>query len=237
MFTLIKNAQKNVDEKLTTFFENKTWFLINEFFSTSFSTDLNDIFDVMYSLLMHCSTIITKKMIESMKKLNSNKTFKLNDIINRFLKFVKMIWSMYWYYFFLTCVNRKYYFKIYQKNNTIILRKSDKKQFWHCENMTSNCFIKHDEQDFWINNQQKTVIFDEALWLIIRCTNENLIEQIDEKIILKLFIKQIHKMWKIERNTIMTLLNINIAKIFSMINHVKLFNCVRTIVYYCSLND
>ena len=43
MFTLIKNIQKNVDKKLTTFFENKT-LLVDEFFPISFSADLSDIF-------------------------------------------------------------------------------------------------------------------------------------------------------------------------------------------------
>ena len=43
-----------------------------------------------------------------------------------------------------------------------------------------NYFVKHNEQNFWINNQQKIVIFDETSWLIIRCTNENLIEQINK---------------------------------------------------------
>ena len=61
MFTLIKNVQKGVDKKLTTFFENKTWFLIDEFFPASLSADLNDIFGVMYLMLMHCSAIIMKK--------------------------------------------------------------------------------------------------------------------------------------------------------------------------------
>ena len=43
-----------------------------------------------------------------------------------------------------------------------------------------NYFVKHDKQDFWINNQQKIVVFGETSWLIICYTNENLIEQINE---------------------------------------------------------
>ena len=61
MFTLIKNTQKKVDKKLTTFFKNKKWFLTNEFFPVSFSADLSDIFGAMYLMLMHCSTVIMKK--------------------------------------------------------------------------------------------------------------------------------------------------------------------------------
>ena len=87
MFTLIKNMQKNLDKKLITFFKNKTRFLINEFFPIPFSADLSDIFGATYLMSMHYSAIIMKKkMIKIMKKLNSNKTFKLNNIINWFLK-------------------------------------------------------------------------------------------------------------------------------------------------------
>ena len=42
------------------------------------------------------------------------------------------------------------------------------------------------------------------------------------KIVLKFLTEQMHMMWRIERNKIMTLLNINVAKNFSVINHVKL---------------
>ena len=130
MFTLIKNMQRNVDKKLTTFFENKTWFLIDEFFPASSPTDLSDIFGAAYLMLVHCPAIITKKkVIKVMKKLNPNKTFKSNDIINQFLKtcendLINVLTS-----FFQTCVNQKYYFKTYQKNNTTILRKSDKNNY------------------------------------------------------------------------------------------------------------
>ena len=68
MFTLIKNAQSDIDEKLTTFFENKTRFLINEFFSASFSADLNDIIDATYLSLMHCSVIVMKKNDQNHEK-------------------------------------------------------------------------------------------------------------------------------------------------------------------------
>ena len=61
MFTLIKSMQKDVDEKLTTFFENKTLFLTDEFFPAPPSADLSDIFGAAYLMLMHCSVIITKK--------------------------------------------------------------------------------------------------------------------------------------------------------------------------------
>ena len=123
-----KHAEKRW-QKLTIFFENKTWFLINEFFPISFSADLSDIFNATYLMLMHCPAVVTKKNDWNHEKLNSNKTFKLNNIINRFLKtcendLINVLTS-----FCKTCVNWKYHFKTYQKNNTMILHKSDKNNY------------------------------------------------------------------------------------------------------------
>ena len=114
MFTLIRNMQKNVDKELMTFFENKTRFLINEFFPAPLPADLSDIFGAAYSISMHCPAIVVgKKMVKIMKKLNSNKTSELNDIINWVLKvcendLINVLTS-----FFQMCVNQKYHFKIY----------------------------------------------------------------------------------------------------------------------------
>ena len=46
--------------------------------------------------------------------------------------------------------------------------------------MTFNCFVKHNEQNSWVNNQRKIVVFSETSWLTIRCINENLIAQINK---------------------------------------------------------
>ena len=47
------------------------------------------------------------------------------------------------------------------------------------------------------------------------------------KIILEFLSEQMHTMWRIETNKIATLLNMNVAKVFSMINHVKLIHNLR----------
>ena len=46
--------------------------------------------------------------------------------------------------------------------------------------MMINNFVKHDEQNSWINNQQEIVVFDGTPWLTVRYTNENSIKQINE---------------------------------------------------------
>ena len=106
MFKLIKNMQKNVDEKLTTFFKNKTRFLINEFFPASLPADLSDILGAVYLMPVHCPAVIMKKkMIEVMKKLNPNRTFKLNNIINWFLKIYENDLINILTLFFQICIN------------------------------------------------------------------------------------------------------------------------------------
>ena len=130
MPTLVRSAQGGAGEELATSFEDKTRFLADEFFPAPPPADLSDISGAAYSMSMHCSTIIMKKkVIKIMKKLNLNKTINSNDITNRFLKACENGLINVLILFFQTCVNQKYYFKIYQKNNTVILRKFDKNNY------------------------------------------------------------------------------------------------------------
>ena len=164
---------------------------------------------------------LQKKMIKIMKKLNSNKTFKLNNIINWFLKIcenglINVLTS-----FFQTCVNQKYHFKMYQKNNTIILRKSDKNNYDVVKTWCSIILLNM------INKIFKSIINKKLLylakyhdWLFITQIKIQLNKL--TKIILKFLIKQMHTMWKTEINKIATLLNMNVTKNFSMINYIKL---------------
>ena len=222
MFTLIKNIQKNVDKKLTTFFENKTRFLIDEFFPASSPADLSDISGATYLMSVHCSAIIMKnKMIKIMKKLNPNKTFELNNITNWFLKvcendLINVLTS-----FFQTCVDQKYHFKTYQKNNTIILRKSDKNNYdvvktWHSI-ILLNMMNKILES---IIKKKLLYLMKHHDWLFI--TQMKTWLNRSTKIILKFLIEQMHTMWKIKTNKIATLLNMNVTKVFSIINYMKL---------------
>ena len=216
--------QKNVDKKLTTFFENKTRFLVNEFFPASPPADLSDIFGATYSMLMHCSAVVMKKkVIKIMKKLNSNKASKLNNIINRFLKICENDLINVLTSFFQMCVNWKYHFKIYQKNNTMILCKFDKNNYdvvktW-CSIVLLNTMNKIFES---IINKKLLYLMKHHDWLLITQMKTWLNRL--TKTVLKLFTEQMHTMWKTKTNKIATLLNMNIAKAFSIINHMKLIH-------------
>ena len=61
MPTLIKNTRKKNDFEQIIIFENKMWFLCDEFFSTFSKADLSDIFDACYSLMIDCLMMIIKK--------------------------------------------------------------------------------------------------------------------------------------------------------------------------------
>ena len=117
-------------KKWQIFLETKMRFLVNEIFSTSFSSDLSDNLNAIYLSSMHWSPIVKKKkVIEVMKKFNLNKIFKSNNITNRFLKIFGKDLINVLILFFQTCVNQNYYFKMYQKKNTMILCKSDEDNY------------------------------------------------------------------------------------------------------------
>ena len=121
------------------------------------------------------------------------------------------------------CVNWKYNFKIYQKNNTMILCKSDKNNYNVVKTWCSIVLLN-------TINKILELIINKKLLYLMKHHNWLFITQIKTwlnkltKIILKFFIEQMHTMWKIKTNKIVTLLNINVAKIFSMINHIKLIH-------------
>ena len=85
--TPVRSAQGGAGEELATSFENKKRFLADEFFPAPPPADLSDIPGAAYLMSMHCPSVVTKKeVVKAMKKLNLNKTFKSNNIINWFLK-------------------------------------------------------------------------------------------------------------------------------------------------------
>ena len=174
--------------------KKKTWFLADEFFPAFLPADLSDIFNVTYSPRMHCSTVIMKKkIIEIMKKLNLNVIFKLNNIINRFLQVCEKNLINVLISFFQTYLNQNHYFKIYQKNNTMILRKFDKNN--------------HDVVKTWrlivlLNTINKIfeLIINKKLLYLTKHHEWRFVLQIKTqlnrltKMTLTFFIKQIHKM-------------------------------------------
>ena len=134
-----------------------------------------------------------KKIIKIIKKFNPNKTFKSNNIINWFLKICENGLINLLTLFFQMCVNRKYYFKIYQKNNTMILHKFDKNNYdvvktWDLIillNMVNKIFES-------IINKKLLYLAKHHDWLLAAQMKTQLNKSM--KIILKLFIEQMHMM-------------------------------------------
>ena len=82
----LKTRRKMLTKNWQHFLKTKYDFWLMNFFQFRFRLIWVTFFGAAYLMLMHCSAIVIKKMIKIIKKLNSNKTFKLNDIINWFLK-------------------------------------------------------------------------------------------------------------------------------------------------------
>ena len=124
-------------------------------------------------------------------------------------------------FFFQICVNFEYHSQKYHKNNMMILKKSNK-----------NCYntIKTWQFIGFFNTINKLLkkIINHKLFYLIKHYNWLFVSQIKiktnqfMKMILKLFIKQIHTMWNTNKNKITTLLKTNIILAFLIVNHEKL---------------
>ena len=163
MSTLIKNTQKKNDFEQAIIFKNKVWFLCDEFFSAFSKADLSNIFDVCYSSMIDCSAVnIEKKMKKTLHELDANKTFELNKRINHFLKICGDALIVIFNFFFQICVNFEYHSRKYHKNDTTILKKSNKNCYNTMKTWWSIVFVST------INKLLKTIMNHKLFYFMTR---------------------------------------------------------------------
>ena len=118
---------------------------------------------VIYSLMIDCSTMIIKKTTKkTLHKLNRNKIFKLNKIINHFFKtcddvlivILIFFWSLREFWISFAEISQK-------KHNDI--KKIKQKLLQYNENMTIHCFFQHNKKIAENNNKSQIILFDETL--------------------------------------------------------------------------
>jgi hypothetical protein len=208
-------------------FDEKTKMFKSVFFSTSSSIELDDISRSFYFRFIECFLSITKrKMLKIIKRIAFDKISSFDEIINKLLKICAFIMMQLFISLFVVCIQQTYHSKAFKKINIITLKKIDKKNYTISKTYRSIALLNIIEKilEFimskkisWIAKTHR-LLFD----TFMKCRKNRLIETI-----LKLFIEQIHIVWRQKTNRVITLLSLNVASVFDTMSHVKLIHDMR----------
>jgi hypothetical protein len=211
------------DLTIETFVE-KTKMFQSVFFSTSSSIDLDDISRSFYFRFIECFHSITKrKMLKIIKRIILDKISSFDEIINKLFKICVFIMMQLFISLFIVCIQQTYHSKTFIKINIITLKKIDKRNYTILKTYQSIALLNIIEKilEFimskkisWITKTHR-LLFD----TFMKYRKNRSIETI-----LKLFIEQIHIVWKQKTNRMITLLNLNVTNVFDTMSHVKLIH-------------
>ena len=175
--------------------------------------------DYKYSIVVFAKIfIITKnKILWTMKRCRSNSVFDSNNILNKIFKILIDKFLSIFVLFFQIAVLFDHHSKCFCEIHISAIKKFNKKNYIVTRTYRSIFFFNI------LNKILKSIIIKRISALIE--THDMLFElQIKMKkqrfceTTLKLFIEQIHTIWNIKHNKIITLLNMNVVEIF---NHVS----------------
>ena len=117
-------------EKLVTTTQNKIEIMFAAHFSSSSTMFMKDIAKFNYSLLIDDETSMTRReMMKVIHKVSLNKTFEINEIINKTLRQFARVVVEQIHSFFDKCIKKKIQSSHFKKIFTIMLRKSKKKNY------------------------------------------------------------------------------------------------------------
>ena len=137
----IKNAKKKImsqttilllkkREKLIITTENKIKIMFKTYFSFLSTMFMKDVTEFDHFLLIDDETSITRcKIMKIIHKINLNKIFKINKIINKALRQLARVINKKIRFFFNKCIKKKIQSSHFKKIFTIILRKLKKKNY------------------------------------------------------------------------------------------------------------
>jgi hypothetical protein len=205
-------------------FDEKAKMFKNVFFSTSSSIELDDISKSFYFRFIECSFSITKrKMLKIIKRIVFDKISSFDEIINKLLKICALIMMRLLISLFVVCIQQTYHSKTFKKVNIITLKKVDKKDYTISKTYRSIALLNIIEKilKFIMSKKISWITKTHRLLLdtFMKCRKNRSIETI-----LKLFIEQIHIVWKQKTNRVITLLSLNVTSVFDTMSHVRLIH-------------
>ncbi len=225
---LIRRNQKNNVLECVNDFDFKTRLLIEFFFFDTINANLSDISTYNYSnAVKKMFELINENEIRrTIKRCKSNNASRSNDISNRVLKVLVNKLISHLLNLFQVCVELNYYSLCFRKTHIIALKKSKKKNYTNVKTYKSIVLLN---------------ILDKALKSIIAQRNSDLtkthdllsINQMNERrnrsceTTLELFIEQIHTVWNMSKDKVITLLSMNVVETYDHVSKARLLHNLR----------
>jgi hypothetical protein len=209
-------------------FDEKTNMLIKQFFSSTRQIDLNDTHAYRYSdVVFESKRIISEDEIrQTIKRSKSDSASESDEIFNKMLKLLmkKLMFTL--MCLFKICAEQSYHSRCFKKTHTISLKKSNKSNYTNLKTYRSIAFLN---------------ILDKTLKSIIVSRINNLAEtykllletQMNERrrraceTTLKLFTKQIHIVWNMNKNKMTILLSLNVIDAYDHVSKERLIHNLR----------
>jgi hypothetical protein len=222
-----RNAIDNII-KTASNFDEKTNMLIKQFFSNTRQIDLNDTHAYRYSDVVFASKkIISEDEIrQTIKKSKSDNALKSNEIFNKMFKLLmkKLMFTL--MSLFKVCAEQNYHSRCFKETHIISLKKSNKSNYTNLKTYRSIALFNI------LNKTLKSIIvnrinnFAETHKLLFE-TQMNERRKRACETTLKLFTKQIHIVWNMNKNKITTLLSLNVIDAYDHVSRKRLIHNLR----------
>jgi hypothetical protein len=225
IFDLIRKNQDDNALKHAKNFDIKTRFLIEFFFFDTTNANLSDISTYSYSNAVDetFELIDENEIKRAIKRCKSNNASKSNDISNRVLKVLVNKLISHFLNLFRVCAKLNYHSMCFKKAHIIALKKSRKKNYTN---------IKIYKSIVLLNTLDKTLksIIAQRINDLTKTHDLLFVNQMSERknrsceTTLKLFIEQIHIVWNMSKNKMITLLSMNVIETYDHVSKTRLLH-------------
>jgi hypothetical protein len=222
---LIRRSRESNVFECATNFDFKTRLFFELFFSSTINADLNDISIYNYSDAVVKTTMLIdqNKIRNAFKRCKSNNVSRSNDISNRVLKILMNKLISHLLRLFQACATLKYHSLCFRKTHIIALKKQEKKNYIDIKTYRSIALL---------NILDKTLKSIVARRISSLAKTHNLLSdnQMNDRknrsceTALKLFTKQIHTIWNMNKDKMITLLSMNVVEAYDHVSRKRLLH-------------
>jgi hypothetical protein len=178
-------------------------------------------------IVVKTTSLISKDEIRQIiKKCKFDNVSSSNEISNRILKIlIKKLFS-FSTNLFRVCIEHDYYLLCFREVNIIILKKSNKNNYTDFKTYKFIVLLNTIDKTFEFIIARKINTFAKIHEMFFATQMKKRRKRICETT-LKLFVEQIHMIWNMNKNKMITLLSINVANTYDHISRKRLMHKLR----------